>query len=104
AIVYFTPVGNSQRVMSPVLGGSSHMSEHSLVQGFGLGIKGQGTVDILWPGGVKNRLGGVKNGERLTIPEVPCDYSLNSWGSVTAFDACENAAVNELIANGTITS
>ncbi|AKV02701.1 hypothetical protein AKJ09_09364 [Labilithrix luteola] len=67
AIVRFTPDGGKQ-VLSPVLGGSSHASQHSLVQGFGLKTKTKGRAEVLWPGGVKNRLYDVMAGESVTIP------------------------------------
>ncbi|VAW95905.1 hypothetical protein MNBD_GAMMA21-1577 [hydrothermal vent metagenome] len=61
----------------PILGGSSFASQHSLEQVFGLGESKTATVDILWPGGVLNKLYGVKNGSRITFPEIPCSYDSN---------------------------
>jgi enediyne biosynthesis protein E4 len=101
AIVRFTPK-SGKTSMTPVLGGSSHLSQHSLVQGFGLGIQTSGTVEIFWPGGVRNRLYNVLAGERLTLPEIPCSFS-GSWPSRTAYTMCVDTALNQLVANGTIT-
>lgn len=71
-ITFTADDGNSS--ISPVLGRASHLSQDSLVQGFGLGEAHRGTVDILWPGGTKNRLYDVQHGEQVFIPELPCSY------------------------------
>jgi hypothetical protein len=100
AIVKFTPKGG-KTVMSPVMGGSSYASEHSLIQGFGLGSKTEGTVDVFWPGGVHNRLYLVTPSELVTIPEIPCDF-VKSWPSIKAYATCVTGALTELKNNGTI--
>ncbi len=71
AVVSFTPRGGST-AMYPVLGGSSYASQHSLTQTFGLGRAYRGELEILWPGGARNRLYGVRAGERVLFPEIPC--------------------------------
>jgi hypothetical protein len=100
AIVKFTPKKGKQ-VMSPVLGGSSYASEHSLVQGFGLGSASKGTVDVLWPGRVLNRLYDVEAGEHVTIPEIPCDFS-GDWASRNAYVSCVDVALGDLLSGGYI--
>ena len=60
--------------MRPVLGGSSHVSQDSLSVHFGLGLAPHGTVEVLWPGGVRNRLYHVRPGESLLLPEVPVSF------------------------------
>lgn len=100
AVVSFTP-HQGKRVLYPVLGGSSTASQHSMVQGFGLGSATRGTLDILWPGGTHNRLYDVAQGERLTVPEIPCDYAA-PWPNKTAYMKCVNGALDELVTNGTI--
>ena len=74
AIVKFTLEGG-KTIMQPVLGGSSHLSQDSIVVTVGLGKATKVDVEILWPGGVKNMLKNVKAGERLTIPEIPVSYT-----------------------------
>ncbi len=101
AIVKFKPWSGKQ-VFYPVLGGSSAASQHSLTQMFGLKGAAGGTLEILWPGGVRNRLYGVEHGERLTVPEIPCDFA-GSWPSRSAYKACVTGALGELVGNGTIT-
>src|SRR6266545_413475 len=94
AIVKFTP-DNGKQVMSPVLGGSSYASEHSLTQGFGLGAQTQGTVDIMWPGKVNNRLYAVQAGETIVYPEIPCDFK-GTWSSIKTYTKCVDTALTEL--------
>ena len=93
AMLYFTPEGG-RTVMAPVLGGSSHLSQDSLTQGFGLGGAAKGTAEILWPGGVRNRLYDVAHSERLRIPELSCSYD-TSDGRLT-YESCVDTALAEL--------
>ncbi len=101
AVVSFTPDGGPT-VMSPVTGGSSHLSQHSLERIFGLGSATSGTVDVLWPGGVRNRLYGVRAGERLVFPEIPVSFDDDSL-SFPKYLRAVVAALAELKANGIIT-
>jgi enediyne biosynthesis protein E4 len=73
AVLTFTP-NNSVTSMRPIVGGSSYSSQDDLAANFGLGSAKRGTVDILWPGGTRNRLYNVFDGEKLTFPEIPCSY------------------------------
>lgn len=93
AIVTFTPQGG-QPTMHPVLGGSSYASQNSLTVNAGLGSAAKGTVDVLWPGGVKNRLYDVKASERLVLPEIPCSY--DAQVSPGAYTACVVSALADL--------
>jgi hypothetical protein len=95
AIVKITPKGSDRQSMSPVLGGSSYASQHSMVQSFGLGTAPEGTVEVLWPGGVKNRLYAVAAGEHVRLPEIPCDFAGN-WANRNAYRACVDGALGEL--------
>lgn len=95
AMLTFTPDGGST-VMAPVLGGSSHLSQDSLTQGFGLGSATTGTADILWPGGVRNRLYDVGHGERLVLPELPCSY--DTPDPLEVYAACVDQALSDLAA------
>jgi enediyne biosynthesis protein E4 len=74
ALVRFTPEGG-KTAMRPVSGGASYASQDSLALTFGLGTAAKGTVDVLWPGGVRNRLYDVAAGEKVTLPEIPCDFA-----------------------------
>lgn len=73
AIVRFTPAGGPSSLI-PVLGGSSYASQNSLTVSAGLGAAATGTVDVQWPGGVRNRLYDVAASERVLLPEIPCSY------------------------------
>ena len=76
AVLMFTPDGGKE-VMRPIVAGSSFESQDSLVADFGLGQAKKGTVDIVWPGGVRNRLYDVHDHERLVFPEIPFSYDAN---------------------------
>lgn len=103
AIVKFTPKGGKQ-VMSPVLGGSGHSAQHSMLQGFGLGTQKKGMVEVFWPGAVKNRLYDVEAGETVTIPEIPCDFTRSYPGGKNGYKSCVNAALNQLYFRDVITA
>jgi hypothetical protein len=77
AVVMFTP-DNGRTAMQPIVAGSSYASQDSLVADFGLGSARKGTVDIVWPGGVRNRLYDVRDGETIRFPEIPFSYDTRS--------------------------
>jgi len=93
-IVRFTPQGG-QPTLTPVLGGSSYASQSSLTVQAGLGSAVRGTVEVLWPGGVKNRLYNVFASERLTLPEIPCSF--DAAVSRTDYLKCVTASMVELV-------
>lgn len=101
AVLTFTPDGkpSSKRVIS---GGSSYASQDSQVIGFGLGDSANGTVDVLWPGGVVNRVYDVAAGERLTLPHVPCSID-GDWKNFGQYNACVMQALNGYLQAGVIT-
>ena len=86
--------------MLPVTGGSSHLSQHSLERIFGLGDQRRGTLEILWPGGVRNRLYGVRHGERLVVPEIPCSFDTDE--SFRFYFRCVRSSVRKLHRAGVI--
>lgn len=100
AVVSFTPEGGPTS-MSPVTGGSSHLSQNSLERIFGLGSAAGGTVEVLWPGGVRNRLYDVENGERLVLPEIPCSFD-GEWSNPGQYVACVSTALNDLASAGVL--
>ncbi|RMH15774.1 MAG: CRTAC1 family protein, partial [Acidobacteria bacterium] len=71
-----TRSGLSQMV--PIVAGGSYASQNSLTAYLGLGDDKRGTVEVLWPGGVRNRLRDVRAGERILFPEIPCDVGAPS--------------------------
>ncbi len=96
AVVKFKPKQRPE-VMSIVGGTGTYASQHELTQSFGLGKAKKGQADVLWPGGVRNRVYDVDDGERLLIPEIPCSYA-GSWPSFNAYKACVADALDELVA------
>jgi hypothetical protein len=100
AVLRFTPKGGKTSTQ-PVLGGASHGAQDSLTIVFGLGKANKGTLDILWPGGTRNRLENVQQGERLTLPEIPCSFDA-AWPSYQAYHACVTTALDGLRAAGAV--
>ncbi|MEM6795213.1 MAG: VCBS repeat-containing protein [Acidobacteriota bacterium] len=95
AVLRFTPKGG-QTVLAPVEGGSSFASQHALEKTFGMASARFGSLDILWPGGTRNRLEGVKAGERLFVPEIPCSYDAD-WPSGRDFRRCVKRSLTDLV-------
>jgi hypothetical protein len=93
AVVTFRPNGGLP-VMKPIISGDSFGSASSLWADFGLGRASKGTVDILWPGGVRNRLYDVHAGERIIFPEIPCSYDTDNFAD---YRECVQGALAELI-------
>ena len=73
AVVTFEPDGGIPATQ-PVLGGASYASQDSLEIIFGLGEARRGRIEVLWPGGARNRLDGVRHGERILFPEIPVSF------------------------------
>ena len=96
AVIKFTPKSKKAKtVMNTIPNGSSFASQHSLETIFGLGKARKGTVEILWPGGVKNRLYNVKKGETVKFPEIPCSFD-DQWASKYEYLNCVHRALNDL--------
>lgn len=59
----------------PIMAGSSTMSQSSITAIFGMGnSSSDAMIDILWPGGIKNRVYDVQAKSDLLLPEIPCSY------------------------------
>ena len=102
AVVHFTPQ-KGKTVMKPIVAGSSYASQNSLIAHFGLGRANKGTVDVFWPGGVRNRLFGVKNSETILFPEIPCSFDAD-WSSPKAYRSCVREALTELVGSDVLTA
>lgn len=89
--------------LKPVVGGSSHSSQDSEILTFGLGWSDRGHVEVLWPGGVRNRLYHVMDGERVVFPEIPCSFDDDSMGEIE-YAECVDGALDELVAAGQLTA
>ncbi len=101
AILRVTP-DRGKTAIRAVLGGSSYASQHAHELTFGLGSAFRATVDVLWPGGVHNRLYGVRAGEHVLFPEIPCSYD-DPAATPRAYAACVGNALDELEAAGAVT-
>jgi enediyne biosynthesis protein E4 len=102
AVLRFTPAGLPTAI-DPVVAGSSFASQNSLVQTFGMGKSKAGTLQILWPGGIRNELFDVRAGERITFPEIPCSYTDTSM-SLQAYTSCVQGSLHDLVHEGQVTS
>jgi hypothetical protein len=82
-------------VITPIQGGSSFLSQHSLEAVFGLGKENEATIEVLWPGGVRNRLAKVKKSTSVVFPEIPCSFA-GQWDDEDDFEECVDDALEEL--------
>ena len=94
AVFTFAPKGLKPSIM-PITSGSSHTSAHAQEAYFGLGERKKGVLEVLWPGGVKNRLYSVKAGEMINFPEIPCSY--DSAQRINVYLECVGSALGDLI-------
>ena len=95
AVVMFTPEGGPT-AMNPILGGSSYASQDSLTANLGLGDATTGMVEILWQGGVRNRLYDVQASEQLLFPEIPVSFD-GEFDGVSDYQLQVSAAIDELV-------
>lgn len=100
ATVSFTPKGG-KTVMRPVVAGDSYASQNALSSHFGLGRARSGSVDVLWPGGTRNRLYDVREGEAVRVPEIPCSYSAD-WRDFREYRRCVSKSLQKLVSRGVV--
>lgn len=101
AVVQFTPDGGKS-VINSITAGSSHGSQHALDVIFGLAKARKGTLEVLWPGGDRNRLYDVPQSQYVLFPEIPCGFN-KTWASGKDYEICVTTALNKLVAIKTIT-
>lgn len=101
AVLKFTPEGGST-VMRPIIAGDSYASNNSMESIFGLGLAFKGTLEVLWPGGTRNRLYNVMHGERILMPEIPCDIGAD-WADYASYANCLQTSLKELLDQEKIT-
>jgi len=102
AVVYFTPEGGKASIR-PVIGGSSYASQDALPANFGLGAAASGTAEVLWSGGVRNKLYDLASGERVVMPHIPCSYDAD-WKNFGQYNSCVMQALNGYKQAGLITA
>ncbi len=101
AILKVTPTFGETAIV-PVASGGSYASSHALEKTFGLGNSFAANVDVLWPGGVKNKYFFARPGRTLNLPEIPCSYDDMSM-SYSDYRACVNGSLISLRDQGVIT-
>ncbi|KAA0206139.1 CRTAC1 family protein [Candidatus Uhrbacteria bacterium] len=102
AIVLCTPEGG-KTAMYPVMGGASFLSQDSTVILCGLGSATRGTVEVLWPGNVKNRHFNVEAGSTRTMVEIPYSYD-DPTLSQSEYEAAVGDYLQALVDDGEIGS
>ncbi|MEM9290842.1 MAG: CRTAC1 family protein [Acidobacteriota bacterium] len=85
---------------APVVGGSSYASQHSLIKTFGWKNARRGFVEVLWPGGTRNRLYGVRKGDQVLFPEIPCSFDADV--SLFEYATCLTRSLDELKGAGVL--
>jgi hypothetical protein len=100
AVIAFKPK-KGQAVISPIVSGASHTAAHSLESLFGMGDSNHGIVEILWPGGIKNKLYDIHAKETVVFPEIPCSYTDLSM-RLRQYKRCVYRALDELEKKGVI--
>ena len=88
--------------MHPIVGGASYASQDALEAEFGLGDSARAHIDVLWPGGARNRLYNVPAGAVITFPEIPCNYTDVDNG-IFDFLTCMIGSLDELVEAGHLT-
>lgn len=102
AVILFKP-RHGKPVMKPVVSGATHASSHSIEMNFGMADDDRGTVEVVWPGGVRNIIYNVRAGNKVIVPEIPCSYDDKSL-SKHQYKECVEDALNELVSANIINS
>lgn len=101
ATIFVTPDA-MPTVITPIIGGESFGSQHSPRRNFGLGPNCRGTVEIIWPQQVRNKLFEVEHAEILTLPEIPCSFDGN-FESEDEYMLCVRMALRSMVAKQVVT-
>ena len=100
AVVTFTPKNGKPSTKAVVSGGSNASADElSLI--FGLPNTEKGSLEVLWPGGVKNRLNITHANKMYVVPEIPCDFN-SHWNNKNEYVNCVRNSLNELSSLGIV--
>ena len=103
--LHLTPDGG-ERASKPVVGGSSWNAERRPCGSpFEMGGAEKGNLEVAWPGSggqVWNALHGVRAGEEIVFPEIPCCWKSERFAAMEEFDACLDPALRDLRDAGAI--
>ncbi len=88
--------------MREIRSGSNFLSENPCLAHFGMGGASEAVVEILWLGGTRTKLFGVKAGERIKMPQLPYSYD-DSSVSFYRYYAATKGTLNDLVAEGRLT-
>jgi len=101
AIVTVVPE-KGKPIMKPIVGGSSYASMESIIVSAGIGGSDEATVEVLWPGGTRNKIYNVRAGDSITFPELPCSYDTTQL-TKAEYKICVRNAIDELVATDSLT-
>lgn len=101
AVVMFKPK-KGKPVMKPLVSGGSYASQHSMELLMGMGESKKATIEVVWPGGIRNRLYNAKHGEKIIFPEIPCSFADQSLSKMD-YKRCVRSHLNELHDSGHLT-
>ncbi|VAW73148.1 hypothetical protein MNBD_GAMMA13-479 [hydrothermal vent metagenome] len=91
----------NSKTIRPIVAGASYASQDSSILTFGLGSENRASVEVLWPGGTKNRLYRVHKNEHVSFPEIPCSYD-GQWNNFFEYYSCVKNSLNKLEKEGII--
>ncbi len=86
---------NGNTATAVVVSGGNYASTESTEIIFGMGDTSKGTLEVLWPGGVRNKLYHVSANQTVKFPEIPCSYDDTSL-TFREYSKCVWGALNEM--------
>lgn len=95
AVINVTPHFGKTAIV-PVMSGGTYASSHSLQTSFGIGKSNAANIEVLWPGGVKNKYYFATHESSVFIPEIPCSYDDFSMNFIQ-YRQCVISSLNELL-------
>lgn len=73
AVVSLTS-GNGKKITLPIVSGGSQASSDAIEKVFATQQKSPTVIEILWPGGTRNRIYKTHFADELLVPEIPCSF------------------------------
>ena len=92
---------DGQAFTKPVQSGTGYLSNDGPLVHAGVSSGAAATVEVVWPGGIRNRFYDVPTGTTFTAPEIPCAFD-DPEVSTTAYTACVAGALADLSAAGVV--
>jgi len=100
AVVRLSTPRRPRAGLRPIVAGSSYASQNALAAHFGLGRESEADAEVLWPGGGRQVVRGLKSGERVVVPEIPCDEPAET----ESHRRCLETALDRLVETGVLSA